>query len=72
VQIADTAIEPISQNLARSGQRLNADTQSAINLMHLSLDRAKREIAAGDEAAAQESLTSAEASAAKVLRAVGR
>ena len=72
VQIADTSIEPIRQNLAQRGQTLNPDTQSAISLMHISLDRAKREIASGDEAAAQESLTSAEALANKVLKVVGR
>jgi predicted Ser/Thr protein kinase len=72
VQIADQTIEPIRQSLQRSGQALNPDTQSAINLMHANLERAKRDIAAGNLASAKESLGAADALAAKVLRAVGR
>jgi len=40
--------------------------------MHSMLDKAKGEIAAGDLSAARESLTIAEALAAKVLKSVGR
>jgi uncharacterized protein YaaN involved in tellurite resistance len=72
VQIADQTIEPIRQSLQRSGQALNPDTQSAINLMHANLERAKRDIAAGNLASAKESLTAADALAAKVLKTVGR
>jgi serine/threonine protein kinase len=72
VQIADQTIEPIRQSLQRTGQALNPDTQSAINLMHANLERAKRDIAAGNATSAKESLTAADALAAKVLKAVGR
>ena len=72
VQNADLTIEPIRQSLLRTGQTLNPDTQSAINLMHLNLDRAKRDIAAGNAASAKDSLTAADALATKVLKSVGR
>jgi serine/threonine protein kinase len=72
VQNADQTIEPVRQSLLRSGQTLNTDTQSAINLMHANLERAKRDIAAGNAASARDSLTAADALAAKVLRSVGR
>jgi hypothetical protein len=51
---------------------LNPDTQSAINLMHANLERAKRDIAAGNAASAKDSLTAADALAARVLKSVGR
>jgi serine/threonine protein kinase len=72
VQIADQTIEPIRQSLIRTGQTLNPETQQAINLMHVNLDKAKRQIAAGNDDAAKESLAAAEGLAAKVLRSVGR
>jgi hypothetical protein len=72
VQNADQTIEPVRQSLLRSGQTLNPDTQSAINLMHANLERAKRDIAAGNAASAKDSLTAADALATKVLRSVGR
>jgi serine/threonine protein kinase len=72
VQIAEQTIEPIQQSLAREGQTLNADTQSALYRMRATLEKANREIAAGNEAAAGESLTSAEGLAARILRSVGR
>ncbi len=72
VQIADQTIEPVRQSLSRTGQTLSSDTQSAINLMHANLERAKRDIAAGNAASAKDSLTAADALATKVLKSVGR
>jgi predicted Ser/Thr protein kinase len=71
-QMAEQSIEPLRQDLARRGQLLNPDTQSAMLQMRARLAKAKSDIAAGDAAAAQEDLAAAEAFATKVLRAVGR
>ena len=72
VQIADETIAPLERSLQERGQVLNADTASAKLRMHSMLDKAKGEIAAGDLSAARESLTIAEALAAKVLKSVER
>jgi serine/threonine protein kinase len=72
VQIADQSLEPVRQSLQRDGQTLNADTLSRIARMHASLERAKRAMAAGNEADAKESLAAAEALATKLLSSVGR
>jgi hypothetical protein len=72
IQIADQTAEPVRQNLARNNQTLNPDTLSAMARMHVALDRAKRELAAGDGVAARDDLGVADALATKVLRAFGR
>jgi serine/threonine protein kinase len=72
VEIADQSLEPVRQSLQRDGQTLNADTLSRISRMHASLDRAKRAVAAGNEADAKESLAAADALATKLLSSVGR
>ena len=72
VEIADQSIEPVRQSLQRDGQTLNADTLARISRMHASLDRAKRAVAAGNEADAKESLAAADAFATKLLSSVGR
>jgi hypothetical protein len=72
VMSAEQAIEPIRQSLLQRGQVLNSDTQTAMVQMKSRLARAKSDIAAGDAAAAQDDLASAEALAAKVLRTAGR
>jgi hypothetical protein len=72
IQVADQAVEPYRQNLAKNGQMLTADILNSQSGMHTALDRAKRQMAAGNAAAAKESLGAAEAYATKLLRAVGR
>jgi hypothetical protein len=72
VQVADQAVEPYRQNLAKNGQMLTADILNSQSGMHAALERAKRQMAAGNAAAAKESLGAAEAYATKLLRAVGR
>ena len=72
VEIAEQTIEPVRQSLARTGQSLNPDIASAMVSMRSRLSRAKRDIAAGDAAAAKEDTATAEALATKVLRSVGR
>lgn len=72
VQITDQTIDPVRQNLERSGQTLNADTLARIGRMHASLERAKRAVANGNEADAKESLAAADALATKLLASVGR
>lgn len=72
VQIADATIAPVKQNLERTGQSLTPDILSAMNNMHAALERAKREIAFGNSAAARESIAAADGLATKVLRSVGR
>jgi predicted Ser/Thr protein kinase len=72
IQVAETSIEPIRQNLALRGQTLAPDTVAAMSRMRTSLERATREVNAGDYASAKESLDAADAFAARVLRAVGR
>ena len=72
VEIADQSIEPLRQSLQRDGQTLNAETLTRISRMHASLDRAKRAVAAGNEADAKESLAAADALATKLLNSVGR
>jgi hypothetical protein len=72
VQTAEQAIEPYRQSLNREGQTLSADTASTLSLMRANLERAKREMAAGNEAAAMQSLSSAEAFANKLLRLLNR
>jgi hypothetical protein len=72
VQTTDETIAPVRQNLERTGQTLNADTLTRIARMHSCLDRAKRAVAAGNEAEAKENLTAADALATKLLSSVGR
>jgi hypothetical protein len=72
VEIAEQTIEPVRQSLASTGQTLNPDISAAMANMRSRLARAKREIAAGDAAAAREDIAAAEAFAAKVLKSVGR
>ena len=72
VQTTDQTIDPVRQNLERSGQTLNADTLTRIARMHASLDRAKRAVANGNEADAKESIAAADALATKLLSSVGR
>jgi hypothetical protein len=72
VQVADQAVEPYRQNLARNGQSLTAEILSAMNGMHGALDRAKRQLDAGNATGAKESMTAAEAYASKIMKAVGR
>jgi serine/threonine protein kinase len=72
VQSADSTIAPVKASLERTGQSLSPDILSAMNNMHAALERARREIAFGNQAAARESIAAAEGLAAKVLRAVGR
>jgi len=72
VQTTDETIAPVRQNLERTGQTLNADTLARIARMHSCLDRAKRAVAAGNEAEAKENLTAADALATKLLSSVGR
>ena len=72
VQIADSTIAPVKASLERTGQSLSPDILSAMNNMHAAIERAKREIAFGNPAAARESIAAAEGLAAKVLRSVGR
>jgi Protein kinase domain len=72
VQIADSTIAPVKASLERTGQSLSPDILSSMNSMHAAIERAKREIAFGNQAAARESIAAAEGLAAKVLRSVGR
>jgi hypothetical protein len=72
VQTTEETIAPVRLNLERTGQTLNADTLTRIARMHSALERAKRAIAAGNEAEAKENLTAADALATKLLSSVGR
>jgi serine/threonine protein kinase len=72
VEIAEQTIAPVRQSLAQTGQSLNPDISTAMTTMHTRLARAKREMAAGDLAAAKEDIAAAEGLANKVLRSVGR
>jgi len=72
IESAERNIAPVRQSLEQRGQSLSADLVSAMSLMHLDLDRAKRDLAAGDAAKARDNLTAADGLAAKVLRSVGR
>jgi hypothetical protein len=72
IESADRNIAPVRQSLEQRGQSLSADLVSAMSLMHLDLDRAKRDLAAGNAARARDNLTAADGLAAKVLRSVGR
>lgn len=71
VQSAEQTLEPMSQRLAQDGQTLNADTLARLKLMRATLDKANRDLQAGDTAAATESLSRAEALAKKLLQSVG-
>ena len=72
VENAEQTIEPIRQNLARTGQALSADISSATIRMRGQLEKAKRDARAGNFAGARESLSIADALANKVLKSVGR
>ena len=72
VAIAETSIEPIRRTLESQGQTLAANTLSDLSAMRLRLGSAKRHLAAGNEAAAKESLAAAQAFADRVLKSVGR
>jgi hypothetical protein len=72
VASADEAVAPVRQNLAAQGHTLSADQSSTLTRMHQMLDRANRDIAGGDAAAAREDLDAASALAAKILRQYGR
>ena len=72
VEIAEQTIEPVRQSLGRTGQSLNPDIAAAMTNMRSRLSRAKRDIAAGDAAAAREDIAAADGLAAKVLKSVGR
>jgi hypothetical protein len=72
IESAERNIAPVRQSLEQRGQSLSADLVSAMSLMHLDLDRAKRDLAAGNAAKARDNLTAADGLAAKVLRSVGR
>jgi len=72
VQTTDETLAPVRQNLERTGQTLNADTLARIARMHSCLERAKRAVAAGNEAEAKENLAAADALATKLLSSVGR
>lgn len=71
-EIAEQTLTPLKQSLERDGQTLNAETLSRLTRMRTSLERAKRSVAAGDAAAAQESIAVTEGLADKLLRSVGR
>ncbi len=70
--IAEQTLAPLKQSLERDGQTLNADTMSRLMRMRASLDKAKRSVADGDAAGAQESITITENLANKLLQSVGR
>ena len=72
IAIAEQTIEPLKRQLESQGQTLNADTLTAMSSMRVRLNQAKRELAAGNEAGARESLGAAQALADRVLRTVGR
>jgi len=72
VVIAEQTIEPLKKTLEAQGQSLNSATLSDLSAMRLRLNQAKRQIAAGNEVSARESLVAAQALADRVLRAVGR
>ena len=72
VNLAEQSIEPIRQSLARNGQMLNSDLAASITRMKAQLEKARRDVAAGNVAGAQESLRIADGLAAKVLKTVGR
>jgi hypothetical protein len=72
VQSAEETLRPIGESLARNGQTFNADILNRLSLMRATLDKANRDLQAGDTAAATESLSKAEALADKLLHSVGR
>jgi DNA uptake protein ComE-like DNA-binding protein len=72
VQGADQQIGPLRLDLERRGQALNANTEADASRMKSSLDRARRNLAAGNLQAAEEDLAAADAFATRVLRTVGR
>jgi hypothetical protein len=72
VQSVEQTFEPISQNLARNGETLNAGTLARLSQIRANLDKANRDPEAGNDAAAQDSLSIADALADKLLRSAGR
>ena len=69
---AEQTVDPIRRNLERTGQTMNADTSGALMNMHSRLTQARREIDAGNAAAAREALAAADAYATKALKSMGR
>ena len=72
IQTAEVTLAPLIANLERQGQTLNSDTMTAMSRMRTMFDKGRREMAAGNAAAAKESFSIARAWADKVLRSVGR
>jgi len=72
VEGAEQSIKPFRDDLKSRGQDLNADTLSAMVRMRTSLAAAKRNMASGNESAAQENLGIAEELARRVMRTIGR
>jgi hypothetical protein len=72
IVIAEQTIEPLRKTLEAQGQSINAGTMADVSNMRQRLNQAKRQLAAGNEAAARESLGAAQGLADRVLRTVGR
>ena len=72
IQTAEVTLAPLIANLERQGQTLHSDTMTAMSRMRTMFDKGRREMAAGNAAAAKESFSIARAWADKVLRSVGR
>ena len=72
IQIAEQTIAPVKTKLEQQGQTLNPNTMMDMAKMKIMLDKARREISAGNAGAAKDSLAAARAFADKVLRTVGR
>ena len=69
---AEQVVDPTRKNLERNGQTLNADTSNALMNMHSRLTQARREIDAGNAAAARDALAAADAYATRALKAMGK
>ncbi len=69
---AEQQIGQLRANLQRAGQALNPDTEANVSRMRASLDRAKRDLAGGNLAAAKEDLDASDAYASRVMRVLGR
>jgi serine/threonine protein kinase len=69
---AEQQIGQLRVSIQKTGQALNPDTEANVARMKSMLDRAKRDIAAGNLAAAKEDLDASDAYASRVMRVLGR
>jgi hypothetical protein len=72
VRQTHVSLQPLRLSIARMGQTLNVDTERSAVRMQVMLETAREQIAAGSEAAAQESLGIAEGESRRVRRTLGQ